>query len=151
MQIEKGTPIILNKNAVAVIHIFKREDSLSDIWLFDSDEIQAQVRNDWELAAKSFVEQLEQNWSISFMKALKKEINNILDSNDKDILTRAIHDVIRDNHNAGLLPRDLIDNIKDYTPTQIRNRMQEMIDSGELLVDAERRLRLPESGDKRAD
>jgi len=70
----KRQPIQLNNHAVAVIHIFNRTDYLEDIWMSEVDEYTEDSCNQHELAAKQFVEQLEDWWTPKFMKALKNEI-----------------------------------------------------------------------------
>lgn len=66
-------PIRLSHNAVAVIHVFSRLDSLRDLWMIDSEDY---LTEDWEVetrAAKQFLEQLDGQYNIRFLQALRKE------------------------------------------------------------------------------
>lgn len=72
-------PILISKNVCALILLFEKRDELFDVFYdafddWDSPEVSRQ-------AAKEFVSQLKGWWTKRFMKALKAEIEDIL--NDK--------------------------------------------------------------------
>ncbi len=64
------------RNTCALILIYDRTDEIFDVLAgaynnFDSPEC-------WQAAAKEFVDQLKERWSISFMEALRSEIDEII-------------------------------------------------------------------------
>lgn len=69
-------PILLNRNTVAVIHIFERHDTLDDIF-YDTDR-NVPTHETWVEAAHEFVNQLDDHWCVTFLKELRNEIDNIL-------------------------------------------------------------------------
>ena len=70
-------PIVLSKNDVALIQIFHKSDELLDISIGAMDKfIDSESVED---AARQFVAQLQGAWTPRFMRALKKEIENILE------------------------------------------------------------------------
>lgn len=70
-------PILLSKNAVAWIQIFEKSDDIDDVMfgVYDGHNI----TDRWRAAAKEFVSQLKDEWCVTFMKALKSEIEEILE------------------------------------------------------------------------
>jgi len=72
-------PIYMGKNSVAIIHIFTRYDHLEDIGIFtDTDQYykkELKVKNE---AAKQFISQLQNHWSVNFMKQLRDEIDILI-------------------------------------------------------------------------
>jgi hypothetical protein len=77
----KRKPIILNSHTVALIQIFTKYDHIDDIWSWVDGHM-----NNWEDAAIEFFEQLDGNYSRSFLKALIKEAEKRLDreKNERD-------------------------------------------------------------------
>ena len=70
-------PIVLSKNDVALIQIFHKSDDLMDISIGALNGfIERECVED---AAKQFVLQLKGAWTPRFMRALIKEIENILE------------------------------------------------------------------------
>jgi len=65
-------PIVLSKNAVALIQIFTLSDDPSEI--FWSDLQPFMTKETYEDAAKEFVKQFKDQCSINFMISLKKEL-----------------------------------------------------------------------------
>jgi len=90
------TPILLNKNTVALIHVFHRHDHLEDIWIFDVDKYQEEITEAHEKAAKQFVE----HWTRRFMEALRNEIQQQLDSEQSTIIEAIIKNNIQDLPNV---------------------------------------------------
>ena len=74
-------PIYLNKNAVALITVFTRNDKIEDMWITDYPEYDENHEKVAEEAAKEFMEQLEGWHNELFLRALKKEINKRLKGN----------------------------------------------------------------------
>ena len=75
-------PILINNHAVAIIHIFDRLDHLEDLWTADSDAFQEEKLEMYKEAATQFISQLEEQWTPSFMMALRDGINNELKEHD---------------------------------------------------------------------
>ena len=69
------TPILLNHNAIALIHIFTKYDELEDMWLTDIEEYMDKNYDGYEHAAQQFVAQLEGQWCRKFMYHLRDEID----------------------------------------------------------------------------
>lgn len=69
-------PIVLSKNNIALIQIFHKSDDLLDISIGAMDRFME--KETVENAAKQFVDQLKGTWTPRFMKALKKEIEELL-------------------------------------------------------------------------
>ncbi len=70
-------PIVLSKNDVALIQIFHKSDDLLDISIGALDRfIDEESVHD---AAKQFISQLENRWTPRFMKALRDEIDLLLE------------------------------------------------------------------------
>jgi len=70
-------PIVLSKNDVALIQIFHKSDDLLDISIGALDGFME--RESVEDAAKQFISQLKGTWTPRFLRALKKEIEIILE------------------------------------------------------------------------
>ena len=71
-------PIVLSKNAIALIRIFTRLDDTADIsWADLQPYLQKETS---EMAASEFVTQLRGQASIRFFKALQKEIGYLLET-----------------------------------------------------------------------
>ncbi len=69
-------PIRLSRHAVCIIHVFSRCDGLRDLWMIDSEDY---VEEDWGVekdAAKQFVEQLDGQYNIRFLQALRAECDS---------------------------------------------------------------------------
>jgi len=69
-------PILLDKNTVAVIHIFERTDTFDDIF-YETDR-NIDKHDTYINAAKEFINQLDDHWCISFLRELRNGIDNIL-------------------------------------------------------------------------
>ncbi|HDQ04857.1 MAG TPA: hypothetical protein ENN23_09945 [Deltaproteobacteria bacterium] len=81
----KRFPIILNKHAVAVIHVFTRHDCIEDMWMSDCGH-----NNQRELqqqGAVQMIEQLEDEWTPAFLVALRDAITKILAEHDVEFGT----------------------------------------------------------------
>jgi len=77
------TPIYLNHQALALLQIFKKDTYIEDLWLFDTEQ---HYEDEWkkpEYAAHQFIEQLEGEENIIFLKALRNEIDKELLKHDK--------------------------------------------------------------------
>ncbi len=79
MKINERVPILLSKNAIALIQIFTKFDNLEDSWIIDISNYYENNKNIYKKAAKQFVSQLEGQWCIEFMEELQKEINICLE------------------------------------------------------------------------
>lgn len=69
-------PILLNRHTCALIFIYKRTSSFTEMALSDyeaKDMIELQRK-----AAKEFIEQLQGEWCVDFMEKLRDEINERL-------------------------------------------------------------------------
>ena len=71
-------PIYLNKNTVALIHIFKRCDEINDLWVTDYSIYDENPDDVAKEAAKQFIDQLKNCWTPRFLEALQQEIKNVL-------------------------------------------------------------------------
>jgi hypothetical protein len=69
-------PILLSKNAVAWIQIFRKTDDIEDIFCGCYDLNSPKI---WEEAAEEFVNQLKDEWSICFMETLRSKIECLLE------------------------------------------------------------------------
>jgi len=69
----RRAPIVLNKNTVALIHIFEKYDDLEDMWMHDLDKYMIENYEEHEKAAKQFISQLEGHYCVLFMENLIKE------------------------------------------------------------------------------
>lgn len=95
------TPIILNGNAVAVIHIFQRPDKLEDLWVYDyiddyyykNDVNHSQKYKD---AAKQFIQQLEGQACFSFNKELILQLLKNIKEEDTEYDTNFFEDIINE-------------------------------------------------------
>lgn len=77
-------PIILDKNIVALIHIFERHDDLEDVWMREFGTYVEDNNQQYEKSAQQFVSQLRENWTVAFMQHLAKEIFKEVDSLSKE-------------------------------------------------------------------
>lgn len=66
-------PIILDKNTVALIHIFDRYDDIEDIFYLDSEKYLKEMSEQYEKSAKQFISQLDGEWCVLFFEKLIKE------------------------------------------------------------------------------
>ena len=73
--------IQLDHNTVMLIHLFEKDldHSFEDIWLNDFTKVAEYDYNLYEIAAKQFIVQLEGNYCISFLKALREECDKIIE------------------------------------------------------------------------
>lgn len=71
-------PIYLSKNAVALITVYERPDKIEDMWIIDYAEYGEDYKKVAEEAAEQFMEQLDEQYTPRFLRALKKEINKRL-------------------------------------------------------------------------
>ena len=73
-------PIVLSKNTVAWIQIFKKHDDIEDVMYGVWDEENGYDGSElWKKAAKEFISQLKNQSSPSFLKALIEECQNVLE------------------------------------------------------------------------
>lgn len=77
------TPIQLDKNTLAIIHIFERKDHLEDIWMFDSDKYEEELWRNFDQSAKQFIDQIIDKVSPHFLMELIKVANKELINHDK--------------------------------------------------------------------
>lgn len=75
----KRYPIVLNEHAVALLTVFKRTDYVDDLWV--TEYISKEIKNNQKQSAKQFVDALEENYSNNFLRALKDEIDILLNKN----------------------------------------------------------------------
>ena len=69
------TPIQINKNAIIVLHLFRRHDDMEDFWMTDIQNYMEDSHGMSDNAAKLLIEQLQGEWNIKFMLALREEVN----------------------------------------------------------------------------
>ena len=67
--------IQLSRNVAILIHIFEKDldHSWEDIWLQDFTEVCERDHFLYKEAAKQFIDQLEGNWCVAFLEALRDE------------------------------------------------------------------------------
>lgn len=68
-------PIVLNDDTIAVIHVFKRYQSLDDIWMWYDEKLEEENYSLTEESARQFMIQLEGEYSVKFLKSLRDEID----------------------------------------------------------------------------
>lgn len=79
---QKRTPIVLNKNSVALLHIFTRNDLLDDMWTIDiGDDYYEIIKN----SAKQFINQLEGQECDLFLEELGIEALNQFKKNREKV------------------------------------------------------------------
>lgn len=67
-------PILLDKNTVALIHIFERYDELEDVMLLnDLPKYMQESYEQYKRSAQQFISQLKDNWTVLFMENLVEE------------------------------------------------------------------------------
>jgi hypothetical protein len=66
----RRAPIIINKNAVALIHIFEKYDDFDDMWMSDFGQYVEENFEEHEKAAEQFIFQLKDEWCVAFMEKL---------------------------------------------------------------------------------
>jgi len=74
----RGFPIILNKHAVTVIHVFTRHDCIEDVWMSDCFHHIIKAQHDCTEATKQMIEQLSDWWTPTFLIALRESITKKL-------------------------------------------------------------------------
>lgn len=69
-------PILLDKNAVAMIQIFEKNDEPFDVFngAWDYDVVKT-----WDDAAAQFISQLDDHWCVRFLESLRQKIDDILE------------------------------------------------------------------------
>ena len=77
-------PIRLNNNTVVVMHLFSRTSELIEMWLHDEGDYIADNYSGDLMAAKLFIEQLQGQWNMRFMIALRDEANTIIEEWEKN-------------------------------------------------------------------
>ena len=71
-------PIRLNHNTVILMHLFSRDSELIEMWLHDEEDYQKDNYESDRYAAKQFIEQLQGEWNMRFMIALRDEADAII-------------------------------------------------------------------------
>jgi len=69
-------PILLGKNSVAWIQVFEKTDDIDDIMFGVWDDFDGHEK--WKESAREFISQLKDNWSVTFLKELRSEIDDII-------------------------------------------------------------------------
>jgi hypothetical protein len=69
-------PIAIGEHAIALITIFSRTDYIDDLWAVDW--IMEETRERHKRSARQVIDALEGHWSVSFLEALRNEIDTAL-------------------------------------------------------------------------
>lgn len=77
--------IQLNRDVVMMLHLFKKDSAHSweDAWLHDFEQVEEADYRLYEEAAKQFINQLEGNWSVAFLTALRNACDKVIESDTK--------------------------------------------------------------------
>ena len=82
-------PIQISSHALAVIHIFSRQDCIEDMcFLTDCVKLDKKYYGLPAVAAKQFIDQLQGQWNASFMMALRDGIDEELKKGDEKYGTK---------------------------------------------------------------
>ena len=77
-------PIILSPHAVAVIHVFTKDEDIEEIFAFDYLDFFGREasgsRELFRIAAREFISQLKGHYCKLFLEMLRDEITNILNN-----------------------------------------------------------------------
>lgn len=86
-EFERHKPIRLSPGALAVIEIFKRRDDMLHLsWAIDEDEYsEHDLGERWDEAATEFVDHLQGEWCIGFIKALRDKLQALIDVHEKRV------------------------------------------------------------------
>lgn len=68
------SPIVLSHNTIALLHIFEKDNKLSDLWIMDTDWV---LRQDYKDSAKQFISQLEDHWCDAFLEEMILEMGKM--------------------------------------------------------------------------
>ena len=85
-------PIILDKNTVALIHIFDRYDDIEDIFYLDSEKYLKEMSEQYEKSAKQFISQLDGEWCVFFFEKLIKEAFETMVKEDRPAFSKEAAD-----------------------------------------------------------
>lgn len=77
--------IQLCRNTAILIHIFEKDKdhSWEDVWLHDFTGVYEKDHLLYKEAAKQFIDQLEGNWCVAFLEALRDECNKRIEQDNK--------------------------------------------------------------------
>lgn len=77
--------IQLNRDVAILLHLFKKDaaHSWEDAWLHDVEQVEEADYKLYEESAKQFINQLEGNWSIAFLTALRNVCDKVIESDTK--------------------------------------------------------------------
>jgi hypothetical protein len=82
-------PIILDKNTVALIHIFDRYDELEDVCILSDNDIYfSETMEQYNKSAKQFISQLKDEWCVAFMENLIVEGFKTMIEQDRAAFTK---------------------------------------------------------------
>jgi hypothetical protein len=83
-------PIVLDKNAVALIHIFERYDELDDMFNenLDSKEYFEESMEQYRKSAQQFIAQLKDQGCVAFMENLIEEAFKTMVEEDRGAFTK---------------------------------------------------------------
>jgi hypothetical protein len=119
-------PIILDKNTIALIQVFKRGDSLADLWIHD---IEKHEEEEWMLyldSARQFLDQLENNWTPRFLMELMKACYERLYRADQRDIERK---VFENPQQADRSYRSIVELIGYANQISKSNPINELLDS----------------------
>lgn len=77
--------IQLSRDVVMMLHLFKKDSAHSweDAWLHDFEQVEEVDYRLYEEAAKQFINQLEGNWSVAFLTALRNVCDKVIEADTK--------------------------------------------------------------------
>ncbi len=78
-------PIRLSHSAVAVIHMFHKEHNLDTLFISDDDQYNEDNYNNYEDSANEFINQLEDQYCIAFLQALKIRVDKELEEWEEEL------------------------------------------------------------------
>ena len=94
-KIVRRAPIVLDKNTVAMLHIFEKYDSFDDVWYQDVETYIKENYEQHQKAAEELVNQLEDHWCTAFMEALIIECLKRLQTADSDFKINHLEGVLK--------------------------------------------------------
>jgi len=84
----RRAPIIMDKNTVALIHVFHKHDDFDDMWMHDIEKYILENYEQYEEAAKQFINQLDGHWCVLFMEHLTKHAFKTMTEEDPQAFTK---------------------------------------------------------------